>query len=261
MTFVSTITVAITLFFIMLVYFGIENLDRWVEQYNDEATIVAYLELSLNDDLQDTVVSKANRIDGIETVTFISRTDAYHTFSSLYGKELLSSVEENPFPASLEISLHENVDAKQVEQSLTEISGIESVSVSRDWLEGFERFRKYLRIAVNAVVVIIFLALYFTITNTIKLTVYARQELIRNMQYVGATYWYIRTPFLLEGVIQGGVGALLAWSGLSLISLALQRFSLFWGGEYLLPVMIAIGTILGFVGSLDAVRNVRHSLK
>ncbi len=255
MTFVSIFTVAITLFFLTVAYFGVENVNRWVDHYNHETSVVAYLQLDLTESEQLTLFKKVETLPEIENANFISRSEAYTLFASLYGKDLLSSVEENPFPASIEITPEENNSLGELDEKLKSFQGIESVSVSKEWLASLNEFQKYLQLGISILVVVIIVALYFMITNTIKLTVYARRELVVNMQYVGASAWYIRTPFILEGMIQGVSGAFLAWIGVEVISVGLSHFSLYWGGTTLFPIMIGMGALLGFLGSLDAVRK------
>jgi cell division transport system permease protein len=255
MTFVSIFTVAITLFFLTIAYLGMENVSRWVEQYNHQKSVVAYLELTLPESDQKTLLKEVQKLPGIDKASLISRSEAYTMFASLYGKELLSAVEENPFPASIEIDPLESSSLVQLEKKLSRLSGVESVSISKEWISSLTRFQDYLSKGIGVLIVIMLLALYFTITNTIKLTVYARRELVINMQYVGASPWYIRTPFILEGMIQGVCGAFIAWAGVGVLSLLLQRFSLFWGGSLLFIIMILSGAILGFLGSYGAVRK------
>ncbi len=255
MTFVSIFTVAITLFFLTVAYLVMENVSRWVDQYNHQSSVVAYLELTLQDSTQTTLLKKVHKFPEVDKALLISRSDAYTMFASLYGKELLSAVEENPFPASIEIDPLETASLARLEKRLSQLPGVESVSVSKEWISSLTRFQSYLSKGIVALIVIMLLALYFTITNTIKLTVYARRELVINMQYVGASPWYIRTPFILEGMIQGVSGAFIAWTGVGILSLLLQRFSLFWGGSLLFVIMISSGAILGFLGSYGAVRK------
>jgi cell division transport system permease protein len=255
MTFVSIFTVAITLFFLTVAYFGMENVNRWVDHYNHQSSVVAYFQLDLPEPQQTALYELIAKDSAVESAKLVTRAEAYGLFSSLYGKELLSAVEENPFPASVEIDPREASSLAQLEQRITAMDGVESVSVSKEWLASLNQFQRYLQWGIAALIVIILLALYFTITNTIKLTVYARRELVVNMQYVGASRSYICTPFILEGMIQGVAGAVLAWFGVETIAVLLSKFSLYWGGTMLLPLMLTLGGVLGFLGSLDAVRK------
>jgi len=254
-TFVSIMTVAITLFFLTLTYLVVQNVGIWFEQFEDRPTIVAYLELDLTTDQELFVSEQITLISEIDSTTFISRDDAYLLFSKLHGKEMLTSVEGNIFPASVEIIPSDTASARSLEQELIAIDGVESVAVARELLDAVKRYRRYLHIGAIVLAMIMVFALFFTITNTIKLTVYARQELVRNMRYVGASRWYIRIPFIIEGMLQGVLGAFAAWIGIELLALLTISFPLYWGGYYLLPAMLLIGGSLGSFGSLTAVRR------
>ncbi len=254
-TFVSIMTVAITLFFLTLTYLVVQNVGIWFEQFEDRPTIVAYLDLNLTPESEQSATDAIAQLHEIDSINFISRDEAYLIFSKLHGKDMLTSVEGNIFPASVEINPSETISPRSLEQKLMNIEGVESVAVARELLDTVKRFRRYLHISAIVLALIMIFALFFTITNTIKLTVYARQELVRNMQYVGASRWYIRTPFILEGMIQGGLGAFAAWIGIELLALLTISFSLYWGGYYLLPFMLLVGGSLGSFGSLTAVRR------
>ncbi len=254
-TFVSITTIAITLFFLTLTYLVVQNVGIWFEQFEENPTVVAYFELDLSEDTELEVADLIADMSGIDSVNFVSRDDAYLIFSKLHGKEMLTSVDGNIFPASVEIIPSDTISTRSLEQQLMSIEGVESVSVARELMATVNEFRKYLNIGAAVLALIMIFALFFTITNTIKLTVYARQELVRNMQYVGATRWYIRTPFIIEGMIQGILGSFTAWIGIELLALLAFSFSFYWGGYYLLPAMLLIGATLGSIGSLTAVRR------
>ncbi len=254
-TFVSITTVAITLFFLTLTYLVVHNVGTWFEKLEENPTVVAYFELDLTEDGERNVANLIEEFPEIDSMKFVSRDDAYLIFSELHGKEMLTSVEGNIFPASVEIIPSDTVSTRALEQKLTAIDGVESVSVARELLDKVQTFRRYLNIGAAVLSLIMVFALFFTITNTIKLTVYARQELVRNMQYVGATRWYIRTPFIIEGMIQGVLGSFTAWIAIELLALLTISFSLYWGGYHLLPAMLLIGATLGSIGSLTAVRR------
>ncbi len=258
MTFVSILTIGITLFFLAAAYLGFSNLNGWINQYNRTASIVAYLQLDLDTTEEQSVLEVINRTEGVDSTLFISRSDASRIFASLYGKKLLSSVKGNPFPASVEIDPVEDRPVSTLEKSLLSIAGVESVSVSRKWISSLNKVKKHLLVANGILSLIILLPLFYTITNTIKLTMYARRELIVNMQYVGASRLYIRTPFILEGMIQGLSGAFIAWCGIRLIALTLTRFPIYWGGNTFLPIILSVGLILGFTGSIQAIRKLDH---
>ncbi len=255
-TVVSIVTVAVTLFFLTVFSLVAININLWVDQYKNEASVVAFFDVTLSDSATTDLFTKIKASPKVSSAKLVSREEAYATFSQLYGKEMLTAVESNPFPASVEIVPSPSIDVVTLKKQLASIRGIESVSVSQEWIDTLKSFRDSFKVAALVLIVIILGVLYFTITNTIKLTVFARMDLLVNMQYIGASWWYVRIPFILEGVIQGMCGALIAWSGVKIATLFIGKFDLFTGGPHLLGMLLAIGAVLGFAGSLDAVRKI-----
>lgn len=255
-TFVSTITVGITLFFLTILTLALINLDFWVEKRSGSSAISVYMNHTLTKSEQLECLAKVSDITGGDSLNFITPDSAYSNFISLYGDNLLESVDENPFPASIEIYPNGNkIKGDSIVTRLENIDGVESVVFSGDWFEKLVSFRKKFRIYVLFIGSIILMALFFTIANTIKLTVYAREELVVNMQYVGASSWQIRTPFILEGVLQGIIGSILAYVGVSLIRLFLHGIAIYWADKYLLNILVSFGAFLGWAGSILAVRK------
>jgi cell division transport system permease protein len=94
------------------------------------------------------------------------------------------------------------------------------------------------------------------IANTIKLTIYARRELVHNMHFVGATDAYIRAPFILEGMLQGFIGGALAVGGLFIIKIIpASHVPIYWGPWYTFLLLLPVGVLFGCIGSVDAVRK------
>ncbi len=255
-TLVSVITVAVTLFFLTIFSLAAINVNLWVDQYKNEASVVAFFDVNIPDSSAEKLFAKIKNSPKISSARLISRDEAYKTFAEMYGKEMLTAVESNPFPTSIEIVPNPSVKTEDLTNQLKKIPGIESVSVSQEWIDTMKKFRDSFKVAAIILILIILGALYFTITNTIKLTVFARMDLLVNMQYIGATWWYVRIPFILEGVIQGMTGAAVAWGGVNIMAVVLNRFHLFTGGPNLLWILLGIGAVLGFAGSLDAVRKI-----
>jgi cell division transport system permease protein len=93
------------------------------------------------------------------------------------------------------------------------------------------------------------------ISNTIKLTIYARRELVKNMHLVGATSFFINTPFILEGMVQGGFGACVSVIALAILKLSFAHIPLLWGPDSLMGFILFTGVFFGWIGSLSAVRK------
>ncbi len=261
MTFVSIITIAVALFFFGCIVVAFLNIRIWLKDVSKQAGIVVYLEDDLYKDsiACDSIVKKINSLPQVESVTLIGKQDAWDKFKKLYGAEMLDAVDENPLPASIDIVLvQKNLYSDEIsslKKELDRIEGIDGIHYSREWLAKLKKFRKFFFWSIVFIVPILIIALHFMIANTIKLTIYARKDLVTNMHFVGATDFYIKIPFILEGMLQGMIGGAIGITGLSFLRLFLSRFSLYWGNWYIFPVIFSVGVIFGWIGSISAVRR------
>ncbi len=260
MTFVSIMTIAATLFLISGVFIGLMNIDDVLNKSDEQADLAVYFTENASHDLplQIKTLKTVRNMPQIKSALLVTKDSAWSRFERIYGKEMLESVDENPFPASVDIVLNENAQSSEavgkLQASLSSLNGVESVQYSREWLERIEDFRKKFYLISAIVGVIVFLALHSIVSNTIKLTIYARRDLVRNMHYVGATDMFIKMPFLLEGMLQGLVGGLLCIAALLLSRFFMTQFTLNWYFSFM-PFILIIGVFFGWLGSKSAVRK------
>jgi cell division transport system permease protein len=153
------------------------------------------------------------KLPGVAKVDFVGKDEALRHFAERLGerKELLDSLgSNNPLPDAYEVHMD---SPEQVKSAVTRISRLDNVEETMFGQEVIEQLFSLTRILrVGGVVLIIFLALatLFIISNTIRITVFSRRKEVNIMKYVGATDWFIRWPFLLEGMLLGLAGSLLA---------------------------------------------------
>lgn len=261
MTFVSIISVAASLFFMSIVVLGFVNIESVLKTTSGQADIAVYIEdeVSRNQADLDDVVGMIKAHKEIERVEIINKDSAWERFAELYGSDMLSSVDENPLPVSVEIYLQSTVHSSQAVSSLCkkleELSGVESVRYSHEWMELVEKFRMYFYLIAGIAAFIMMFVLHFMISSTIKLTIYARKELVQNMYMVGATAFFIKMPFLLEGMLQGLIGGIISVFFLNIFEVVLSGFTLSWGPDYFPLITIFLGVFFGWIGSLSAVRK------
>ena len=261
MTGVSIVTVAFTLFFLGFIALGLMNINQWLNRAKNRASIVVYLEDRLNTDTvqREEFMRKVILLPQVETAHFVSKKDAWDIFESLYGEEMLESIDENPLPPSVEITLKNisltTIDIDLLESELNQLNGVEGVQYSREWLSYLKKFQIRFILITFLVGLILLMVLNFMIANTIKLTIYARKDLITNMHYVGATGFYIKTPFILEGILQGTIGSFMSIFGIWIVKISLFQYSLYWGEWYLFPAIFILGILFGCIGSMSAVRK------
>lgn len=261
MTFVSIVTIAITLFFLGCIIVGVMNVRLWLSNTSKKANVVVYLE----DDLYENsvkcneLIKEVELFEEVDSLRLVGKDEAWKEFERNYGSEMLDAVDENPLPARLDITLNEKIvysnAIETIKRKLQRFNGIDGINYSYELLEVLKKLNRIFLWGAVLIVPFLLLALHFMISNTVKLTIYARKDLIINMQYVGATGFFIRTPFVLEGILQGMIGGVFGIAGLSVFKLSLYRFSLYWGEWQFFPAIFLVGVLFGWIGSMSAVRR------
>jgi cell division transport system permease protein len=265
---VGTIAIAMLLEGSFLLVFS--NLNAVVDRLTRDVEISAYL----HDDASQAIVAslgdRLKRLPEVEDVRFVSKAEALEVFQrqNPEDKALLDELGENPLPASYQVKLAPGYrDAESVTRIAADLAAdgsVEEVEYGQEWIAKFTAFLKLLQIAGIGLGVMLVLAVVFVVSNTIKLAVFARRDELEIMQLVGATPMFIRIPYLLEGILQGGAGSLLAVAGLWLgwrtasvhatASLApvfgTSRLE-FLPTDQILALVLG-GVLLGFFGSLFA---------
>lgn len=261
MTFVSIVTIAITLFFLGCIIVGIMNVRLWLSNTSKKANIVVYLEDGLYEDSAkcNELIKEVELFEEVDSLRLVGKDEAWKEFERNYGSEMLDAVDENPLPARLDITLNEKIvysnAIETIKSKLQQFNGIDGINYSYELLEVLKKLNRIFLWGAVLIVPFLLLALHFMISNTVKLTIYARKDLIINMQYVGATDFFIRTPFVLEGILQGMIGGVFGITGLSVLKLFLYRFSLYWGEWHFFPAIFLVGVLFGWIGSMSAVRR------
>ncbi len=261
MTSVAILTAGVCLFFVgVVIILGI-NLRQWLRETSSRATVVAYLEdeSAADSTRARAILSTVETFPQVAGVAYVDRRHAWRNFERVYGSELLEAVDENPFPASLEISVDRrhlgDAAIRELVSALEALDGIEGVVYLAALVRRLEKLNRYFVTGSAVVLVLVVVALNFMISNTVRLTIYAREELVSNMRFVGATDAYIQAPFILEGMLQGLIGALLAAGAVWSLRVFLPGLPLQWGGRTLLLILVGLGVLFGWIGSISAVRK------
>jgi len=268
---VMTIVLAMLILSLFLLIFN--NLGNFLSYKQKDVEISVYLADGILSerllDLNKIIKSK----DGVFGVRFISKEEARNSFLE-WNKRLgqaVGNIDENPFPASFEIKLDPKFSdigkIKDLVRDLKNLSGIENVDYSFEWHEKIKTFVKILRTAGIFIFIFLSIAVAFLISNTIRLNIYGRREEIAIMRMVGATNFFIKIPFLLEGFMQGVLGVLgalgILFASYILIKSNLENslnFLTGGSGFHFLPknyilFVLALGILVGLLGANFAVRR------
>lgn len=206
-------TVAVSLFIFGMFLMLVMNMNKMAETLESQVQINVYLEDSVGREDARDIGRDLEEMQGVEKVTFISREDAMERFKERLGDQstLLDALEDtNPLPDAFEVTLTRPELVRTAAESIEQFDGVESAKYGQDVMEHLFEITRLIRIFGFSLMLVLALATLFIISNTIRLTVFARRKEIAIMKYVGATDWFIRWPFVLEGMVLGLFGSLLA---------------------------------------------------
>ena len=271
----ATLTIAAGLFVLGFFLIVNRNVQRVAARWGEAAELSVFLKddaspahLKTIDDLIAGSGLAADR-------QYFSKADALTKFRQEFPDLATATarLERNPFPASFEVRLRpeaqgagEAVDG--LASTLSGVPGVAEVRYDRRWLNRLSAAVRFVGGIGALIVTMLAIAAALTVANVVRLAAYARRDEIEIMQLVGAPLAYVRGPFILEGVLQGGVGALLALLSLGLVfSAARARYgsmaaeALGLGSITFLPVELCVllivgGMLLGCLGGFVVARNV-----
>ena len=209
---ISSITLTIILIGIFTV-FSI-NLNNWINQVRQKIEMEVFLDINIKSSQIKNIELKLTAEQGIDSVNYISKKAAAIRFKQEFGEDVLSLLEFNPFPASFTIYLADayrsTAGAKKIKQKLEQYQYIDEVVYQEPLLLTIDRYINIIYITMIIAAIIIIAIAITLINNTIRLTIYARRDIIQIMRLVGATEGFVRRPFLIEGMLQGVIGSLIA---------------------------------------------------
>ena len=269
----AVVTITLSFLIVSLFLLIFVNLEGASEIWSEKVQVTVYFDRELNSREFAALKNVIKTLAGTDTVGYVSKDEALKRFRTrLKGQEaLLDGVPSEILPASLEIRLKQDYRTSEAVEAyvsrLKKIPTISEVQYGEEWVRRFNTFMNFMRFTGALLGGFISLAVLFIISNTIKITIYSRREEVELLELVGATRLFIRIPFLIEGMLQGFCGALLALLILSGISWTFLNqagnFLLFnprEAGLVFIPAMfcvaiVATGVLVGFVGSLTSLHR------
>jgi cell division transport system permease protein len=212
----------ITFAFLIFGLFGIvaHNARALMEEWGGRIRVTAYLADSVPAEGANRLREQIGALEEVQAVSFRSKEEALKTLEGKLATRtgLLKGLSRNPLPASFEIQLKppfrdkEGVD--RLAAKLKGISEIADLQYGAEWIERFSAFLVLLQVLGAGMSALLLLTTFLIVAHMIRLNIFSRREEIEVMRAVGATSFFIRAPFYLEGIFQGLAGAGLAWAGL-----------------------------------------------
>lgn len=269
-SFAAMLTVLVTFFVLGTFTLVGLNFNKTIEDVADKIEIKVYLQDDIKLVNQREVEIKLAEQEGVKAVTYESKDEAFTKLKKdLEGNSGMLegySLENNPLASSYIVTLEDASYAGDVSKAVEDMTGVESITNQQELIEKISNVVDFVQI-LGIVLFFVFIGVsIFLIMNTIKLAVYSRRREVGIMKFVGATDWFIRWPFVIEGMIIGAVGSLLATAILYFIYRGVFGFiasNLLIAN--LVPVSFVLtrllggfllgGIVVGAIGSIAALRK------
>lgn len=207
----SVITVIITFFVLGVFVLVAQNANQMIAGLEDKIEIQVYLKDDIKLIDQREIQVKLKEQDGVESIEYESAEDAYNKVLKSNPEFLKGyTLEKNPFPASYIVKLSDANKISSVSKAIDKMTGVESVESQKNIVTTMQKVIKVVKTVGFALGIILAAVSVFLIMNTTKLTVYSRRREVGIMKFVGATDWFIRWPFIIEGMVIGLIGAIIS---------------------------------------------------
>ena len=248
------------------------NVNYLTENIKDQfGTIEVFLLDDTTVDQSVNMINSLKEMDGVENAVYVSKEQAMDEFKVSWGSNayLLDGLAENPLPNSIRITLSDLEAGDLIARFCETIQGVEDVRFYREEINKVIGISNVIQRGALIIIVFLVIISIVVVSNTIKLTVMARENEITIMKYVGATNWFIRGPMFFEGIIIGCISAVISVGLSSLIYIRLckafgdQAFRLFSASlvepQFLISnivwIFLALGISIGACGSIISMRR------
>ena len=276
MTFASIGVLTVCLVLTGIAYLFSVNVDSLIDYLGSQNETVVYLNPDLNEEQTAAVDTAIRSISGVSGVEYVSKEDVLSTYKGYMSEQYADLWDafdnDNPFKANYRVTVKELDDIQRISDELSAIEGVDSVSAPLAMSNVFVQVQDVVTYAGYGLVAVLAVVAVVVISNTIRITVFARRREINIMKYVGATNGFIRLPFFVEGMAAGLISAFIAsvivlggywvltyYSDLvpgfwrSLLSESVVPITDVW--YKVVPAFAAFSVLMGGVGSLVSIRR------
>ena len=264
---ITAMLLILGLFFVITV-----NINLFTEMLKNNYNEV---EVFLNDDVKksdaENIMKKIDAEPGVKSSAYRSKTEAMKIMKARWGENsyLLDSLGDNPLPSSIVVTVDSMSTADNVIKMVKGTDGVEDVKYYQDTVKKLTKITNFLKLAAMIIMVFLIIVSIVVVSNTIKLTVFARAKEIEIMKYIGATNWFIRGPFLIEGILIGVISSAVSAVATffiyrEIISLVGKQFMTIMSSPLvpagylsvnLILIFLAIGVSIGACGSIVSMRK------
>lgn len=219
-----------------MIFFNIDALLDTVERQN---VVMVYVADEATDEQTSQLGNQLKTLDNVDNCVFVPKEDAFQAQIEAMGDDavLLEGLEENPLPDAYKVVVSDLTQFKATVNSIKKLDFVDTVRENSDVADRLISIRKGVSAVIIGMVSLLFIVSLFIISNTIRITMFSRKLEISIMKAVGATNWFIRWPFMIEGMFLGIIAGLVSFGVLA---------GLYQGMVYVFKDLLAIFTPVGF---------------
>ena len=241
-----------------------QNTNKLIEYLRDKYKIEVFFKDDVTEQRVAELVTEFKKKNIVQSITVISKKDAERIFKSQFGDDILGLLGYNPLPISCVINLKKDwpsrLDLQPIISDLKKYREVDEVRHQGKLISRIESYYdRFLQIMIIAISITLIIAI-FIISNTVRLTIFSKKQLIKSLQLIGATKWFIKGPFIIEGIVHGLIAAVLAvYSLVGIIRFCkyliydLTKFGIIFDQVFIFQVLLSISILVGFIGANRAI--------
>tara|TARA_A100001037_G_scaffold79578_1_gene71605 strand:- start:783 stop:1652 length:870 start_codon:yes stop_codon:yes gene_type:complete len=241
-----------------------QNTNKLIEYLRDKYKIEVFFKDDVTEQRVTELVTEFKKKNIVQSITVISKKDAERIFKSQFGDDILGLLGYNPLPISCVINLKKDwpsrLDLQPIISDLKKYREVDEVRHQGKLISRIESYYdRFLQVMIIAISITLIVAI-FIISNTVRLTIFSKKELIKSLQLIGATKWFIKGPFIIEGIVHGLIAAILSvYSLVGIIRFSkyliydLTKFGIIFDQVFIFQVLLSISILVGFIGANRAI--------
>lgn len=272
LSFASISCIAVTLLLVAVSMIGSLNVENFTKTIRDDFTIVTYMNNELTEDQENEIKAQIQKINNVESITFESKKEIAEQMkeeSEVFNNIITSwSDSENPLYDTFKVKVKDSEKISDTAEKIKKIEGIAQVKYGEGMIDSLMTIFNIIEKILIVVVISLVVVTAFLIVNTIKITIFSRQEEVEIKRLVGASNFSIKQPFVIEGLFLGLLGSIVP------VLVTIYAYSFFYektGGilfshfiklvdpypfVFIISIiLVVIGIIVGMFGSSRAVRR------
>ena len=241
-----------------------QNTSRVIEYLRDKYKIEVFFKNVVTNDEVKEIVADINKINGVRSTTIITKDDAEKIFKSQFGEDIMKIIGYNPLPISCVVNIVKDdskvINIASIINQLESFQEIDEINYQGTIISRIEYYYQLFVKLMTSILILAFFISIFTISNTIRLTIYAKEKLIESLQLIGATRFFVKAPFIIEGVLLGFIGSILSCALLigalefsNDLIYSFLSFEIYYDMNLLILILCSISILITFIGSSRAI--------